>query len=96
VSMIGGLCLSFFWMIFFHHQESAALGICQILFGRANLVADFPSTSWIWKLQYVDPLVIALPVSFALCVGVSRITQKMPKAHLKRCFTYINRKGSRI
>jgi SSS family solute:Na+ symporter len=89
VSMIGGLCMSFFWMIFFHHQESTALGICQILFGRANLVADYPPTSWIWKLQYVDPLVIALPVSFALCVGVSRITHKMPKSHLKRCFTHI-------
>jgi SSS family solute:Na+ symporter len=88
-SMIGGLCMSFCWMIFFHHQESTALGICQILFGRANLVADFPSTSWIWKLQYVDPLVIALPVAFALCVGVSRITHKMPRSHLKRCFRYI-------
>jgi SSS family solute:Na+ symporter len=91
VSMIGGLCMSFVWMIFFHHQESAVLGICQILFGKENLVADFPTTSWIWKLQYVDPLVIALPFSFALCVGVSRITHKMPRSHLKRCFKYIKR-----
>jgi SSS family solute:Na+ symporter len=91
VSMIGGLCMSFFWMIFFHYQESAALGICQLLFGRANLVADFPTTSWIWKLQYVDPLVIALPVSFALCVGVSRFTRTMTRSHLKRCFRYIKR-----
>jgi SSS family solute:Na+ symporter len=90
-SMIGGLCMSFAWMIFFHHQESAALGICQALFGRVSLVADFPSTSWIWKLQYVDPLVIALPFSFALCVGVSRITHKMPRSHLKRCFKDIKK-----
>jgi SSS family solute:Na+ symporter len=89
--MIGGLCMSFFWMIFFHHQESAALGICEIFCGRENLVANFPSTSWIWKLQYVDPLVIALPFSFALCVGVSLITRKMPKSHLRDCFRYIKR-----
>jgi SSS family solute:Na+ symporter len=88
-SMIGGLCISFVWMIFFHHQESVSLGICQILFGSANLVADYPPTSWVWRLQYVDPLVIALPFSFALCVGVSRITHKMPRSHLKRCFKYI-------
>jgi SSS family solute:Na+ symporter len=91
VSMIGGLCVSLFWMSFFHHQESAAVGICQILFGSANLVADFPPTSWIWKLQYVDPLAIALPVSFTLCVGVSLITRKMPKSHLRDCFRYIKR-----
>ena len=83
--------MSLFCMIFFHHQESAALGICQILIGRENLVADFPHTSWIWKLQYVDPLVIALPVSFALCVGVSLITRKMPRSHLRHCFRYIKK-----
>jgi SSS family solute:Na+ symporter len=85
-SMLGGLSMSFFWMIFVHLQGSAALGICQALFGRVNLIADSPPTSWIWKLQYVDPLVIALPASFALCVGVSRITHKMPRSHLRRCF----------
>jgi SSS family solute:Na+ symporter len=90
-SMVGGLCISLVWMIFLHYQESAALGICQLLFGRVNLVADSLPTSWIWKLQYVDALVIALPISFALCIGVSRITQKMPKGHLKRCFKYIKR-----
>jgi len=84
--MVGGLCTSFVWMIFFHYQESAALGVCRLLFGTVNLAAGFPPTSWVWKLQYVDPLVVALPISFALCMGVSRITQKMPTAHLKRCF----------
>ena len=90
-SMVGGLSMSFVWMIFFHHQESAVIGICQFLFGTVNLVAGFPPTSWIWKLQYVDPLVIALPISFALCIAVSRITQKMPRGHLKRCFKYITK-----
>ena len=88
-SMLGGFSMSFFWMIFVHYQGSVAMGICQALFGRMNLVADSPF--WIWKLQYVDPLVIALPVSFALCVGVSRITRKMSRSHLRHCFRYIKK-----
>jgi len=90
-SMVGGLGTSFLWMIFFHGQESAILGICQVLFGTANLVADFPSTSWAWHVQYVDPVVIALPVSFALCIIVSRKTRKLPKSHLDRCFKGIGK-----
>jgi SSS family solute:Na+ symporter len=91
VSMLGGLCISLVWTIFFHYQGSAALGICQALVGRENLVADCSPSSWIWQLQYVDPLVIALPLSFALCVGVSCLTRTMPRAHLTRCFRYIKR-----
>jgi len=90
-SMVGGIGMSFLWMIFFHGQESAILGICQVLFGTASLVADFPPTSWAWRLQYVDPVVVALPVSFALCVVVSRKTRKLPKKHLARCFKDIKR-----
>lgn len=89
VSMIGGFCMSFLWMIFFHYQGSTVLGICRALFGSVNLVANYPPTSWLWQLQYIDPVIIALPVSFALCIGVSRVTSKMPTDHLKRCFKYI-------
>jgi SSS family solute:Na+ symporter len=88
-SMVGGIVISFIWMIFFHDQESTILGICRILFGKENVVADFPPTSWIWQLQYVDPVVIALPLSCVLCVLVSRQTRKMPKGHLNCCFKYI-------
>jgi SSS family solute:Na+ symporter len=91
VSMVGGFCTGLIWMVFFHYQGSVALGVCQALFGTVNLVADYPPTSWLWRLQYVEPLVIALPVSFALCIGVSRITHKLPTSHLKRCFKYIKR-----
>ena len=90
-SMVGGFCMSFVWMILFHNQGSATLGICQALFGTANLVADSPPTSWLWKVQFIDPLVIALPISFALCLWVSRKTHKLSKGHLKRCFKYIKK-----
>ncbi len=83
--MVGGFCASFIWMILFHYLGMAAL------FGRMNLVVDADPASWQWQLQYVDPIVIALPISFALCIWVSRKTKQMPKEHLNRCFKYITK-----
>jgi SSS family solute:Na+ symporter len=60
-------------------------------FGQANLVVYADSSSWLWLLQYVDPLVISLPVSFILCIWVSRKSKKIPKEHLNRCFKYITK-----
>jgi SSS family solute:Na+ symporter len=88
-SMVGGIFVSFIWMIFFHYLESAPLRVCAVLFGQVNVVSGFQPFSWQWQLQYVDPIVIALPISFILCIAVSRITRKMPTDHLKRCFKYI-------
>jgi len=82
-SMVGGFCVSFIWMIFFHYLGMAAF------FGQANLVSHADPFSWLWQLQYVDPIVISLPVSFALCIWVSRKTKQMPREHLNRCFKYI-------
>jgi SSS family solute:Na+ symporter len=82
-SMVGGFSVSLMWMIFFHYLGMAAF------FGQVNLVVDSDPAYWLWQLQYVDPLVIALPVSFALCIWVSRKTQKMPREHVNRCFKYI-------
>jgi SSS family solute:Na+ symporter len=84
-SMVGGFCVSFLWMIFFHYLGMAAF------FGQANLAVNADPSSWLWQLQYVDPLVIALPISFALCIWVSRKTKRMPKEHLNRCFKYITK-----
>ena len=84
-SMVGGFCVSFIWMIFFHSLGSTAL------LGAANLVAHAEPASWQSQLQYVDPIVISLPVSFALCIWVSRKTKQMPKEHLNRCFKYITK-----
>jgi SSS family solute:Na+ symporter len=84
-SMVGGLGMYLVWMIFFHYLGMAAL------FGQANLAANADPASWLWLLQYVDPIVIALPISFALCIWVSRKTRKIPKEHLNRCFKYITK-----
>jgi SSS family solute:Na+ symporter len=88
-SMLGGIGMSLIWMLFFHYQESAALGLCEFLFGQVNVVAGAEPSSWIWLLQYVAPIVIALPVSFVLGIWVSRKTRKLPKDHVNRCFKYI-------
>jgi SSS family solute:Na+ symporter len=88
-SMIGGLGTSLIWMVFFHYQESAALGICDILFGRVNVSAVAEPNSPLWLVQYVAPVVIALPIAFALGIWVSRKTRKLSREHLKRCFKYL-------
>ncbi|MBN1255737.1 MAG: sodium:solute symporter family protein [Deltaproteobacteria bacterium] len=90
-SMVGGIVVSFIWMIFFHDQESTIIGLCRVLFGASNLVADFPPHSWIWQLQYVDPVIVALPLSCVLCLLVSSLTRKMPRGHLNLCFKYISK-----
>jgi SSS family solute:Na+ symporter len=90
-SMAGGLGMSLIWMIFFHYQESAAIGICTILLGRANISASAEPNSPLWLVQYVAPIVIALPVSFALGIWVSRKTRKLSREHLNRCFKFLTK-----
>jgi SSS family solute:Na+ symporter len=43
-------------VLLFHETESAALGLCQLLFGKASLVAGT-------TLATVDPSWVALPCS---------------------------------
>ena len=90
-SMIGGLGTSLIWMVFFHYQESAALGIGDILFGRVNVSAGAEPNSPLWLVQYVAPIVIALPIAFTLGIWVSRKTRKLSREHLNRCFKFLIR-----
>jgi SSS family solute:Na+ symporter len=84
-SMVGGLGATFIWLIFFHY-----LGMAAFL-GQANLVVHADPASWLWLLQYVDPLVVALPISFTLCIWVSLKSKRMPREHVNRCFKYITK-----
>ncbi|MCL6610510.1 MAG: sodium:solute symporter family protein [Peptococcaceae bacterium] len=65
-SMITGLSVSLFMLLFTHGKESSLLGLCQYIFGKPSL-AGFP---WV----VVDPIVIALPVSTVVMVAVSLAT----------------------
>ncbi|WP_243546448.1 sodium:solute symporter family protein [Pseudodesulfovibrio tunisiensis] len=85
-SMVGGFCLSMFWLLFVHLKEAASIGLCKALIGRDTLVADAARGSWLWLLQWVDPNVVALPASLCLAVGVSLVTGKLAQKHLQTCW----------
>ena len=78
-SMATGVGASLFGLFFLHRKESAALGVCELLFGRTELISSFP-----WP--YVDTFVYSLPLSLAVLFVVSCFTRPLPKEHLKRCF----------
>lgn len=87
VSLIGGFSASMFWLLFVHAKEAKVIGLCKMLTGQDTLVSSATKGSWIWLLQWVDPNVVALPVSLALAIGVALITPKMNKEHLKLCWS---------
>lgn len=74
-----GLLAASFWIIFVHTKEAAPLGICKALFGVPTLAGQ--ST-----LQFVDPIVIALPVSVIITVVVSIFSKSPDSKHVEKCF----------
>jgi len=77
-SMIVGLVVSSFWLMFVHFKEAKELGICQTLFGTNSLLSG--------KIIFVDALIIALPLSIIVAIVVSLATKPMNEKHLNRCF----------
>ncbi len=66
--MLSGLSAWAFWVLFFHEKESAALKVCEALFGKTSLVTG---TAW----AVVDPIVIALPISAIVTIVASLATR---------------------
>lgn len=66
-SMVSGFTASILLMVFVHAKEASALGICQAIFGKPMLLF-FP-----WN--FVDPILIGLPISALVLVSVSLLTQ---------------------
>ncbi len=85
-SMFGGFAASMLWLLFVHKKEAAAIGLCRALFGQETLVSGAAKGSGVWLLQYVDPNLIALPLSFLLAVAVSLSTEKMKPEHVEHCW----------
>ncbi len=75
-----GLGASLFGLLFLHRKESASLGVCELLFGRTELIGAYP-----WP--FVDPFVYALPLSVLALVLVSLATPPLPPKFLERCFS---------
>jgi SSS family solute:Na+ symporter len=80
-SMLSGFSVSFVWMLFFHEQESKALGLCRAWFGRDTL-AGLP-----WNM--IDPQIIALPIGFAVFVLVTLVTRPVSEERLRQAFRHI-------
>lgn len=79
-SMIIGFLVTAFWLVFIKDQEARALGICHALTGKHSLLLS--SHNW----AVVDPIVVALPISFIVMFLVSLITRRPGDQHLARCF----------
>jgi SSS family solute:Na+ symporter len=86
VSIVGGFATSFFFLLFVHTKESAAIGLCKLVFGVDSLAQNAAQGSGWWLLQFTDPNIIALPVSLVLAVVVSLISPKMDQRHLQLCW----------
>ncbi|HDS85069.1 MAG TPA: sodium:solute symporter family protein [Phycisphaerales bacterium] len=79
-SMVVGFVITAFWLTFIKSQEAQTIGLSEKLFGRVSLLLDHPN----WPV--VDPLLVALPVSIVVAIGVSLFTQPPSKEHLDKCF----------
>ncbi len=75
-----GLTAAAFWILFVHAKESAPLGLCKLIFGVPSLAGAAS------KLQFVDPIVVALPLSMAVTIIVSLMTKPPTEEHLAKCF----------
>lgn len=78
-SIAVGTASSVIGLVFLHRKESAAIGICEALFGRTELISIHP-----WP--FVDPFIYSLPLAAVTLIAVSLFTEKLSRNHLSRCF----------
>lgn len=81
-SIIAGFMVSIFWSLFINARTAAGLGLCRALTGQNTLITEKMSSTW----QFVDPLMIALPISIAVAVIVSLLTEPMDEKHVNHVF----------
>ena len=69
-------------MMFIHSKESVVLKVCDLIFGVPTLS---PAGS---MLEFVDPIIIALPLAVVATVVVQILTRKNQYSdeHLQECF----------
>ena len=80
-SMLVGMGVSVFWLLFIKSREASAIGLVQFVTdGKTSLLADHPN----WPM--VDPIVIALPLAILTLVLVSLVTRPVDPRHLGVCF----------
>jgi SSS family solute:Na+ symporter len=77
--MIIGTIVSVFWLLFVYSKSATALGISNLLFGKATLITGMP-----WNVM--DPIVVGLPVAAIFTVVITLLTRPPSKKHLEKCF----------
>jgi len=73
-----GFLTSGFWLLFVNGRTAGGIGLCQAWFGKPHLVPPTWSLTW----TVVDPLVVALPLSFLAAIAVAFLTRPMDKAYV--------------
>lgn len=79
-SVVVGFVVTAFWLIFIKDAEAQTIGLCMKLFGKTSLLLDKPN----WSV--VDPIVVALPISFIVAIVVSLFTRPPRQELLEKCF----------
>jgi SSS family solute:Na+ symporter len=69
-SMIAGAGTYIYMVLFVHAKEAGIFGLCKLLFDKTTLSA----APW----TYIDPMVVALPVSISVIVVVSLLSKTEP------------------
>jgi len=80
-SIVMGFLVSFFWLTCMQGDVTKGISLPK-LFGAAERFLVNPKSPW----QYVDAIVISLPISAIVAVVVSLMTKPEPQAHLDKCF----------
>ena len=76
--IVSGVSTSVFCFLFLHGKEAALFGVSKFFTGRDTILGGM------WP--FVDPLVIALPVSIIFTIGVSLITSVENRETVEKSF----------
>lgn len=85
--MIAGFVTSFIYIFFINSKNAEALQLCNLIFGKPNIVAG----TGLAKLAQIDAVIFALPISIIvtgiiwLVYGLRKKTD-IDKEHIDKCF----------
>jgi SSS family solute:Na+ symporter len=83
-SIITGSLVSIIWLFFIHEKNARLIGLCKAIFKKDSLLIGTP----LEKLNLVDSILIALPISIIVIIVVSLLTKQDVEAeHLDKCFS---------
>ncbi len=80
-STVIGFAVTSFWLLLVKSAEAGDIGLVQKLTGgKTSILAGKPNWDW------VDPIVVALPISIIVAIVVSMFTKRPSDEHLAKCF----------